>query len=425
MKRMAAIFTVMTLALGAFWGVGVASAAPAQQVVSTDLNLLVGEVVQLAIGNCGTVEARTVKLTVGSGGFSSCKLTVNVGTNSSGYKLFINSVDTPKYHVVANGLGEDLNNNYFDGSSNGSTNLVLVKSEPPTVLDTTKVIPPFAALTTAPADMSDNTTAAWGFAVPNTQGSIAGFDASYNVLANTASTVTGKYAGVPTAQTQIRARTGAINSQNTDVYFGTRVPSTVPPGNYKGIVLFSVIGEAPEASGGGGDNTTGETGQIGGQDITRDPADVGTGSFQPNELTYVDTSDGTPEPTSPEGVTKTRLANVPNTSQVVTSTLSLVSGAVLLAVLLWLLFALFRKKHDVLLLEVGPHRHKVAEVVKKFTKLTASDSVLYEVFEELSGKPLLLVEKVSKGRAKRIVKALSAAGAEAKTRVHRTRKKKK
>jgi hypothetical protein len=199
------------------------------------------------------------------------------------------------------------------------------------------------------------------------------------------------------------------------------------PGNYKGIVLFSVVGEAPATPGGGGDNDTGGTGQIGGQDITRTPADVGDDSreFQPHELTYSDTSDGVPEPTGPEGVTKTKLANVPNTSEAVNNTLSIISGALLLAVLLWLLMLLFRKKFDVLLLEVGPHHRKVAEVVKKFTKLTASDSVLYEVFEELAGKPLLLVEKVTKHRAKKIVKALIEAGAEAKTRVHRTRKKKK
>jgi hypothetical protein len=424
MKRMAAILTVMTLGLGAFLGSGAAWAAPAQQSASTDLNLSVGEVVELAIGNCGTTSARSVILSVSPRGFSSCKLTVNVGTNAAGYKLYINSVDTPSYHVVANGLGEDLTNDYFDGSTNGSTNLVLVKSEPPVVKDTTKVIPPFSASTTAPAAMPD-TTSAWGFAVPNTQGSIAGFDASYSVFADTTSTATGKYAGVPTAQTQIRARTGAINSQNTDVYFGTRVTSTVAPGNYKGIVLFSVVGEAPATPGGGGDNSTGGTEQIGGQDITRTPADVGTGTFQPNELTYADTSDGTPEPSGPAGVTKTKLANVPNTSEVVHNTLSIISGAVLLAVLIWLLAILLRKKHDVLLLEVGPHRHKVAETIKKFTKLTASDSVLYEVFEELTGKPLLLVEKVSKPRAQKIVKSLTAAGALAKTRVHRTHKKKK
>jgi ribosomal protein L7/L12 len=426
MKRSVIIFTVMTMTLGVVLGFSTVSADPASDTKTTDLNVSVGEVIQLNIGNCGTTAARAVSMSVGSGGFSSCKISVEVGTNAEGYKLFINSVDTTTYHVSANGLGEDLTNKYFDGSTDGATNLVLVTSEiPSTVIDTTKFIPPFTATTAAPAAMSNLSVSAWGFAVPNTQGSIAAFDSSYAIYADTSSAATGKYAAVPTAQTQIRARTGAVNSQVTDVYFGTRVSSTQVPGDYKGVVLFSAVGEAPSTSGGSGDNNVGAGGQIGGQDITRTPADAGTGTYQPHELTYVDTADGTPEPTGPAGVTKTKSASIPAASQQVNSTLSLVAGAVLVGAVAWLLALLLGKKFDVLLLAVGTHKHKVAETVKHYTKLTAADSVLYDVFEEMSGKPLLLIEKISKRRATKISKALENDGAEAKIRAHRQPKKKR
>jgi hypothetical protein len=423
MKRLATILTGLALVAGIFIGMPTVSAAPVQQTENSDLNVAVNEVIQLAIGNCGAVTARTVSLAVSPGGFSSCKLSVNVGTNAQGYKLFINSVDTPSYHVSEGGLGQDLTNSYFDGVTNGVTNLVLVKTLTPTITtDTTKVIPPFSAPTTAPTNM---TTPAWGFAVPNTQGSIASFDASYSTLADTSSSATGKYAGVPAVQTQIRARTGAVNSQNTDVFFGTRVSSAQTAGAYRGIVLFSVVGEAPSSSGGSGDNNVGVTDQINGQTITRSPANVGTGTFQPNETTYADTSDGTPEATGPAGVTKTKTANVPNTSGETGAIASLIVGAVVFAVLLALLIALFSKKYDVLLLEVGPHKHRIAETIKRYTKLTASDSVLYDVFEELAGKPLVLVEKISRKKATKITKSLEKDGAEAKIRAHRTHKKKR
>jgi hypothetical protein len=425
MKRLVTTFSVIALGLGVLFGSGTALAEEPQQQVTTDLIANVSEVIQLSIGNCGTVTARTVALSVGIGKFSSCKLSVNVGTNAVGYKLFINSVDTTTYHVSDDGFGQDLDNNYYDGLSDSKTNLVLVTNDgPPVVKDTTKVIPPFSALTTAPASMLDTLAPAWGFAVPNTQGSIAAFDATYTVEANSSTNATGKYAGVPTALTQIRARTGAVNSQNTDVYFGTRVSSTTAPGTYKGMVLFSVVGEAPDATGSSGDNNTGESSQIGGQDISRTAAPVGTGTFQPNQLTYEDTTDGTPESANPGGVTKVKSSILP-TDQETNTALSLVGGIVLLGALIWLFAVLFGRRYDVLLLNVGEHKHKVAETIKQYTKLAAADHILYDVFEEMAGKPLLLIEKISKRRANKLVKALSDDGAEAKTRAHRHPKKKR
>jgi hypothetical protein len=421
MKRLVVAILAMTLALGG----GLAYADPPQDQATTDLIADVKEVIQLSVGNCGTVAARTVAMTIDVGKFSSCKLTVNIGTNAVGYKLYINSVDTPTYRVSDGGYYQDLDNNYFDGATDSTTNLVMVKSEgPPVVKDTTKKIPPFSALTTAPTAMLDTLAPAWGFAVPNTQGSNAAFDAAYTTIANSSTNATGKYAGVPSTLTQIRARTGSVNSQNTDVYFGTRVSSTTAPGTYKGMVLFSAVGEVPAAPGGQGDNDSGETSQIGGQDITRTPAGVGTGSYQPHQLTYEDTSDGSPEPTNPEGVTKLKATAAASSGEVNTA-LSLVAGAILLGALVWLGAVLFGRRYDVLLLNVGAHRHKVAETIKHYTKIAAADHILYDVFEEMAGKPLLLIEKISKRRANKLAKALTSDGAEAKTRLHRQPKKRK
>jgi hypothetical protein len=429
MKRLVAIFSVITLGLGAVFG-GVAFGVAPQQQVSTDLIADVSEVIQLSIGNCGTTAARTVALGVSIGNFSSCKLTVNVGTNAAGYKLLINSVDTPTYQLSDSGYVENHNNKYFDGAANNQTNLVLVTSETPTfVKDTTKVIPPFNKPITEPAVMQNTDAPAWGFAVPKGQSTIVNpiieFDNDYSVKNDENTTATGKYAGVPAVATQIRARTGAVNSQNTDVYFGTRVSSTTAPGDYKGMVLFSVVGEAPAATGGSGDNNTGETSQIGGQDIERTPAEVGTGTFQPYQLTYEDTTDdGTPESATPGGVTKVKSSVLP-TDEGVNITLSVVAGLLLLGALIWLFAVLFGRRYDVLLLNVGAHKHKVAETIKHYTKIAAADHILYDVFEEMAGKPLLLIEKISKRRANKLAKALTSDGAEAKTRVHRQHKKRK
>jgi ribosomal protein L7/L12 len=420
MNRVTTLFAVFGLSIGLFFGEGSAVLADsAQQANSSDLDVVVDEVIKMSIGNCGSSAARTVSISIAPGTFSSCKLTVNIGTNAEGYKLFINSVDTLSYHVSNSGLGEDLTNNYFDGVANSVTNLVRIVSEPPVVKDTTQLIPPLSASVSAPTDMSGLGTPAWGFAVPNTQGSNAAFDASYASLSNTTS-ATGKYAGVPAAQTEIRARTGQVNSQNTDVFFGSFVTTAVATGTYKATVLFSAIGEAPSTTGGSGNNDVGTTNQIDGQTITRQSADVGTGSYSTHETTYPDTSDGSPEGSSPAGVSRTRTVAASNSAPTTES--SLVVGIPLLAVLAWLGFVLFGKKYDVLLLSVGAQRHKIAEVIKRYTKLTASDKVLYEVFEQMSSRPLVLVEKISKLRANKLVKALQQSSAEAKIRAHRKHK---
>ena len=235
MKRLMTISTVTAALMGLLVSGGSAFAVT-QDSVNTDLNVNVEEVIQLGVGNCGTATAQTVALSVGAGNFSSCSIAVNVGTNAAGYELLMNSVDAAQYST-----DQTVTNEYFDGLSDSKTNLVMVTSEGPTVVDTSRTIPPFSATISSPAEMS--TAAAWGFAVPTSQGSITGFDASYSTHSNSNTTTTGKYAAVPTTQTVIRTHTGTVNSQNTDVFFGTRASMVTAPGVYKATVLFSAVGE--------------------------------------------------------------------------------------------------------------------------------------------------------------------------------------
>jgi hypothetical protein len=423
MKRMATIVTLVASVIGAFFG-PLSAFAAVQQTAEPTLDMIIDGVLQIEVGNCGTTSPRQVNLAVSPDKFSSCKLTVNVGTNADGYQLFINSVDTPTYQTSVGGAAQT--NDYFDGAADSSTNLVLVSDDgPPVVLDTSYKIPPFGALTTAPANV---TVPAWGFAVPNAQSSISGFDASYTALDNTDSATTGKYAGVPTAQTLIRSRTGAINSQDTEVFFGTRVSWEQAAGTYRGIVLFSVIGTPPSSrSGGSGDNNVGEVVVSSGQGLAATPLSMSTQPQSTNSATEFGADSNPPTPTEPAGVTKTKAG--PTSAEISEDDMVVASvGAgvlLLLAVAIGLLLVLFRRKYDVLLVDAGLHQRKIAGIIKYYTKIHAADDILYNVFDELAGKPLLLIEKISKGKAITIVAALKSGGADAKFRQHKTPKKKR
>jgi hypothetical protein len=360
------------------------------------------------------------------GGFSSCKIVVKVGSNTDGYQLFINSVDVPAYQTSSGSTTTSFTNEYYDGSIDGSTNLVLVTSDgPPVVTNTNNKIPPFSATTASPADMSNTAVSAWGFAIPRNQSSIAGFDTSYTALSNVSSaTATGKYAGVPAAQTLIRGRTGSINSQDTEVFFGTRASRTQAAGIYRGIVLFSVVGTPPGSSGSSGDNSVGEAASPGGQNLATVPVSPSPQSTEPTApLTTAEPENNSFMLTGPAGVTKSDTVPTPAVISENSGLASVIATTLVMAGLI-ILLAMRRRKFNVLLVEVGPHRRKVSEIIKRYTKINASDSVLYDVFDELSGKPLVLIEGISKGRANKIVAALKAGGAEAKTRMHRIHKKK-
>jgi hypothetical protein len=191
--------------------------------------------------------------------------------------------------------------------------------------------------------------------------------------------------------------------------------------------LFSAVAEAPSGSGGSGGGGASPVNQPSGQSFALTPTSVNTRSTRTETAQEVvpGADNSIPSLNNPAGVTKTEIDSTPSINEQYGGIMSLIAGAILVVAAACSAVKLFGAKFDVLLLATGPHRRKITKIIKRRTKIAASDDVFDDVFNELADRPLLLIEGISKGKASAVVAALKAVGGDAKIRQHRISKKKK
>ena len=197
-QRIGALATTVAL-LGVVVSPAIASAA--SNTASTTINASVGSSISISSGP--TV---AISLTPTAGGvLTSASDTVTVSTNRvSGYNLGI--------------ADSDATTNLVSGSNNFTAG---------------------TGTKTAPATLTNGT---WGFAVATGTTGIGtnGFDASYSVETNNASS-TSKWAGVPASGSPMMIKTTAATATNdtTTVWYAAKANTSQPDGTYTDIVTYT------------------------------------------------------------------------------------------------------------------------------------------------------------------------------------------
>lgn len=168
-----------------------------------------------------------------SGPYSTRKLTASVATNNlTGFTL-----------TMSSGEGiEDPNSDEIPSSFVAGTNLVNLSGS------STNLLPSTTGTVDTPSAINLNT---WGFSVPKVQvdsdgllpnNPVSTFDNAYNEVTSEP-ILTEKYAGLPPISSPLTLKTTALltGNNNTDLFFGARVSTSKPSGNYRGTVILSVV----------------------------------------------------------------------------------------------------------------------------------------------------------------------------------------